>query len=33
MTAVVLQADLVAPVANMLAAAWAAGGLVPRRTR
>src|ERR1035441_5810782 len=27
MTAVVLQADLVAPVANMLAAAWAAGGV------
>src|ERR1019366_1461042 len=27
MTAVVLWADLVAPVANMLAAAWAAGGI------
>src|SRR5665811_1197524 len=26
MTALVLRADLVAPVANMLAAAWAAGG-------
>src|SRR5674476_775781 len=27
MTALVLRADLVAPVANMLAAAWAAGGI------
>src|ERR1035437_6894454 len=27
MTTLVLRADLVAPVANMLAAAWAAGGV------